>query len=284
VSVIQLWGVTTVLTAVLMAPPVFAQGSKKKATPEHRESDAEARRLFKEGDKLYAEGDYEGAVRAFEKAYELSKQPALKYNLANAYERLARYEEALRALKEYEPHAGADERDVVKRRLAKLQERAEQQQAEKANRATGDQAPAQPAPSSEPAPVAPNEQPSPPSASLDAASPTPVLGYVLVGVGALGVGAGAFFGVRALSTKSDAEQLCNESSGTRRCPASASDALSSNTRNAVIADVSIGVGLVAAAVGTYLIIKSKSARSETTAQLRAGAGPQGGALSLTGTF
>jgi tetratricopeptide (TPR) repeat protein len=281
VSAIQLWGVTTVLTAVLLTPPVFAQGSKKNASAQQNEADAEARRLFKEGDKQYAEGDYEGAVRAFEKAYELSKQPALKYNLANAYERLARYEEALGALKGYEPHAPADQREVVKRRIGKLQERVEQQNAERAKRTSNDQVPVEPGQAT---PSAPNEEPSPSGASLSTASPTPVLGYVLIGVGAIGLGTGAFFGIQALGSKSDAEELCTDSAGARRCPASASDSLSSNTRSAVIADVSIGVGLVAAAVGTYLVIKSKSAESTTSAQVRAGAGPRGGSLSLVGTF
>jgi hypothetical protein len=281
VSAIQFWGVTTVLTAVFLTPPVFAQGNKKKASAQQNEADAEARRLFKEGDKQYAEGDYEGAVRAFEKAYELSKQPALKYNLANAYERLARYEEALGALKGYEPHAPADQREVVKRRIGKLQERVEQQNAERARSTTNDQAPVEPGHAT---PPAANEEPSPSGTSPTTGSPTPVLGYVLIGVGAVGIGTGAFFGIRALGSKSDAEELCTESAGSRRCPASASDSISSSTRSAVIADVGIGVGLVAAAVGTYLIIKSKSAESATSAHVRAGAGPRGGSLSLVGTF
>jgi hypothetical protein len=282
-SAIQFWGVTTVLTAVFVTPPVFAQGSKKKPGAEQSETDTEARRLFKEGDKQYAEGDYEGAVRAFEKAYELSKQPALKYNLANAYERLARYEEALDALRGYEPHAPPDQRDVIKRRIGKLRERVEQQNAERAKSktTTSEQPPAE---SGQAAPPAPHEEPAPPGASLSTESPTPVLGYVLIGVGALGIGAGTFFGIQALGSKSDAEELCVENAGARRCPESASDSLSSNTRSAVIADVSIGIGLVAAAVGTYLVIKSKSAESATSAQLRAGAGPRGGSLSLQGTF
>jgi hypothetical protein len=280
-SAIQLWGVTTVLTAVFVTPPAFAQGSKKKPSAEQSETDTEARRLFKEGDKQYAEGDYEGAVRAFEKAYQLSKQPALKYNLANAYERLARYEEALDALKGYEPHAPPDQRDVIKRRIGKLRERVEQQNAERAKSTTSEQPPAE---SGQAAPPPPHEQPAAPGASLSTESPPPVLGYVLIGVGALGIGAGTFFGIRALGSKSDAEELCVENAGALRCPESASDSLSSNTRSAVIADVSIGVGLVAAAVGTYLVIKSKSAESATSAQLRAAAGPRGGSLSLQGTF
>lgn len=277
-SAIQLLGAITVFSALVVAPPASAQSTKKKPAAEQNQGDAEARRLFKEGDKLYAEGDYEGAVRAFEKSYGLSHQPALKYNLANAYERLARYEEALSALKEYEPHAAADERDIVKRRIGKLQERADQQRLDKEKGAA-------PSPSSEPSTEA-----APPASELDApasgasvSSDTPVLGYVLVGAGALGIGLGAFFGIQALGTQSDAEAACKESSGARRCPSSARDTLDSNQRNAIIADVGIGVGIVAAAVGTFLIFKSKSKETAST-ELRAAAGPQGGGLNLVGRF
>lgn len=279
VSTIHLLGVTTVLSALLSAPPVLAQGAgKKKPATEQSQGDLEARRLFKEGDRLYAEGDYEGAVQAFEKAFELSKQPALKYNLANAYERLARYEEALAALKDYEAHAAADERDVLKRRMGKLQERADQQKADRERAAATGEVPAAQAEST---PV--SEAPAT-STSVSTDEPTPILGYVLVGVGAVGVGVGAFFGIQALGSKSDAEQACPEAGGTRRCPSSASDALSTNSRDALLADIGIGVGLVAAAVGTYFIVKSPSSQSSATAKIRATAGPQGGKLSLVGTF
>jgi tetratricopeptide (TPR) repeat protein len=279
VSTIHLLGVTTVLSALLAAPPVLAQGAgKKKPATEQSQADIEARRVFKEGDRLYAEGDYEGAVRAFEKAFELSKQPALKYNLANAYERLARYEEALAALKDYEPHAAADERDVLKRRIGKLQERADQQKADREKAAATGEAPPEQAES------APASEARPADTSVSTAEPTPILGYVLVGVGAVGVGVGAFFGVQALGSKSDAEKACPEAGGARRCPSSASDTLSTNSRDALIADISIGVGLVAAAVGTYFIIKSPSSKDSASAQVRATAGPRGGNLSLVGTF
>ncbi len=269
------------LTTVLCAGPALAQaGAKKKAAPEQNDSDAEARRVFKEGDKLYAEGDYEGAVTAFEKAYELSKQPALKYNLANAYERLARYEEALAALKEYEPHAAPDERDVVRRRLGKLKERADQQRKEKEQ--AGEKAPATP---SEPAGATPpNSEPEPASVAASSSNPTPVLGYVLLGVGAVGIGAGSYFGIQALGTKSDVDKLCSEGGGGKRCSSEAGSKISDNKSSAVIADVSFVVGIAAAAVGAYIVIKAPSAKETTTARLQAVPTSHGGQLGLVGTF
>jgi len=273
---------------VLSSSPVLAQGaaSKKKAAPEQNDADAEARRVFKEGDKLYAEGDYEGAVSAFEKAYELSHQAALKYNLANAYERLARYDEAYAALKEYEPHAPDDERDVVRRRLKKLKERASQQERDKTAQAAVKPA-AEPAGSTA-SPEPPAAEPTGPASTASTAAPAdggspPILGYALIGVGAVGIGVGSVFGIQALGARSDAEGMCSSGGGVKRCPSSAGDSLSANKRDAILADVGIGVGIVAAAVGTYLVIKGHS-KEAPSAQVQAGAGPHGGQISLVGTF
>ncbi len=278
---IQTLSAVFLLTGLLNAETALAETAKKKPAAAASEPDPEARRLYKEGDKLYAEGDYEGAVRAFEKAYELSKQPALQYNLANAYERLGRYDDGVKALQEYEPHAAGDERDVVRRRIKKLQERADQQRLEKK---------AAPPAAADSAPAATTADQAEPELAEPAAEPAgtstkpPILGYVLIGVGAVGVGVGSYFGVQALSTKSDAEGLCPDVGGSRRCPASANDTLSSNKRDAIIADVGIGIGVVAAAVGTYLVITGGKSSETASARLSPLAGPHGGGVRLTGTF
>jgi hypothetical protein len=267
------------LCAVLSSPPALAESPKTKPAAGPTEADSEARRLFKEGDKLYAEGDYEGAVRAFEKSYELSQQPALQYNLANAYERLGRYDDGVKALQAYEPHAAGDEREVVRRRIKKLQERAEQQRKE---------APAATPPSNSDTPAAPaiSEAPAGPGPAEDKATSSgpPVAGYVLLGVGAVGIGVGSFLGLKALSSKSDAEKLCPNVAGKRTCPATADETLSSNTRNAVLADIGFGVGIAALAVGGYLLFSGGKAKETTAMQLQPSAGPRGGGFSLIGTF
>jgi tetratricopeptide (TPR) repeat protein len=278
---LRLLGATIALSALLSAPCALAETAKKKPAAGQTDADSEARRLFKEGDKLYAEGDYEGAVRAFEKSYELSQQPALQYNLANAYERLGRYDDGVKALQLYEPHAASDEREVVRRRIKKLQERAEQQKKE----APAASPPSAPATAEAPASAEPAPAPAPtPEGEQTTAAGPPVLSYVLLGVGAVGIGVGSYFGLQALSSKSDAEKLCPSAGGKRTCPATADDALSSNTRNAVVADVGFGVGIAALAVGGYLLFSGGKSKETTATQLRPSAGPQGGGFSLIGTF
>jgi tetratricopeptide (TPR) repeat protein len=277
---LRLLGTTIALSALLSAPRALAETAKKKPAAAQTDADSEARRLYKEGDKLYAEGDYEGAVRAFEKSYELSQQPALQYNLANAYERLGRYEDGVKALQAYEPHAPGDEREVVRRRIKKLQERADQQKKE---------APAA-SPASEPAAAAVPPAPAQPEPAqpTDGVKPTsagpPVLSYVLLGVGVVGIGVGSYFGLQAMSTKSDAEGLCPDLGGKRTCPASANDTLSSNKRDAILADVGFGVGIAAVAVGGYLLFTGGKPKETAATQLRPAAGPHGGGVSLIGTF
>jgi hypothetical protein len=79
------------------------------------------------------------------------------------------------------------------------------------------------------------------------------VGYVVAGAGLAAVGVGAFFGIRALSKRSDADALCPE----KRC--ANPDAVSAQDdaiAAAWIANVAIGAGLVALGVGGYLALSA----------------------------
>ncbi len=268
------------LAAAHAAPGKAGKAAAAEKGKEDKEKEGEARRLFREGDRRYSEGDYEGAVTAFERAYALSGKEALKYNMANAYERLGRYEEALRALRDYLPHARPEERAAVQRRIEKLQQRVDEQLAkEKQNEAKPS------APAASDASVNPGSaQSATADVPPDGGQKPPVLGYVALGVGAIGLGVGTFFGLKALSAKSDAEDDCAESDGTRRCPAAAAGAIDDTKSRALIADVSLGVGVVATALGAYLVLSSGAKKSTSSRVLRVGAAPRGGELRLIGTF
>jgi len=112
----------------------------------------------------------------------------------------------------------------------------------------------------------------------------PVASYILLGAGAVGIGVGSYFGLQALSSKSEVEQLCPSARGKRTCPASASDELSANARNAVLADAGFVVGMAALAIGGYLLFSGGKAPAATATQLQPSAGPHGGGFNLTGTF
>lgn len=271
---------------LLVAPVARAQDELE---PEERNltDDERARELYLRGDRLYAEGSYDEAVIAFEQAYELSRRPPLLYDMANALERLGRYEEALHRLNQYVPSAPDHQRATVLKRIRSLEARAEEQRRrERAERAAS--APSSPEASGARGPTA---APGPLAAAPagDAAQPpseagsAPILGYALGGGGLASIGVGVVFGILASSARSDAEAQCVDSGSGLLCPTSIESKLSTADSRALVADLAIGVGLVAVGVGAYLVLSHDEDSGASTA-LRAGAAPDGGRMSLVTTF
>ncbi len=253
------------VTLVATSPDVCAQNSK---------ADREARKLYLEGDKAYAEARYEAALDAFQRAYELSSRPALLYNIGNAFERLGRHREAADTLREYLPHAKRSEKATIEKRIENLEKRAAEEEKAAAKPEPEPDPEPKPAPRPEPAPAEPPPEPE---------RPAPVLGYVLVGVGGAAILGGAIAGGLALGARSDADAGCNESGGKRLCTAEASDAIDRDRTLSLIADVSFGVGLIAAGVGVYLILDSNGKEQPVTG-LRASPRAGGGEMTFVTTF
>lgn len=85
----------------------------------------DARDLFSRGQAAYETGDYDTAVRSWERAYELDPRPLLQYNLAQAYERLGHLDRAVAAYRLYvENTPGEDPRaQNARARIASLEQR-----------------------------------------------------------------------------------------------------------------------------------------------------------------
>ncbi len=85
----------------------------------------DARELFQRGRGAYETGDFEGAVEAWQAAYELDPRPLLQFNLAQAYERLGRLQESLDAYERFLAAAPSDAEDVPAARIraAAIQQR-----------------------------------------------------------------------------------------------------------------------------------------------------------------
>lgn len=136
----------------------------------------------------------------------------------------------------------------------------------------------------EPAPLAP----APDDAGAREGNPLRTAGYVLLGVGGVGVVVGSIFGVKALGQRSDLDETCPD----RICPRSAEDDLDALRSTATVSTVGIGVGLGAAAVGTVLVFTSSRDRerpvtpagqaSARRVEVRGAVGPSG--LVLSGRF
>src|SRR5262249_11708976 len=87
------------------------------------------------------------------------------------------------------------------------------------------------------------EQAAPPPAEK---STSPISAYVLGGVGVLSLGSFAYFGISGSSDASNLRNTC--------APNCADSAVSDVRRKLLIADVSLGVGVVSLAVAGYLLL------------------------------
>lgn len=70
----------------------------------HAQED-DARTLFQRGQVAYSQGDYDAAIEQWTHAYTMDPRPLLQWNLAQAYERLGRLDEAAASLNLYLEHA-----------------------------------------------------------------------------------------------------------------------------------------------------------------------------------
>jgi hypothetical protein len=105
--------------------------------------------------------------------------------------------------------------------------------------------------------------------------------YVAGAVGVVGLGVGAYFGVSALSKWSSAKTDCGSG-----CPenAPARTEKSDATTDATIADIGLGVGVVAVAGAVWLFVTAPSAKAQSRLELRPTWRPGGGGLVAEGAF
>lgn len=274
------------LATVALAATAAAQEQSPAPDP-----DVRARELYLRGDRSYAEGDYEGAIQAFRESYRLSGRPLLLYNLANAYERLGRYEEALSSLRAYAPHAGVEEESLIRRRIESLEQRAdEQRDADRRGGESGDggetgvshaNGTGTGATTTAPPPPTPTRPPP----SDDGAAISPAV-WLLLG-GSVAVGAGVVFAALASAARDDAGAHCRDTASTRVCDVAAEDALARDRTYSILADVSfvLGVGAAAAGIAWLVLDDSSSAPGSAAApRVTAGVRPGGAEVGVLGRF
>ncbi|MEZ4318649.1 MAG: hypothetical protein R3F61_14135 [Myxococcota bacterium] len=115
----------------MLAGLAFAQDDPApEPEPAAAESDmAEAKKLYENGVRLYDEALYDEAIAAFQASYDLSKQHALLFNIANAYERKGDLANAIKTLNQYRIYASEDEQSKLDRRVRTLEERLDKEKA-----------------------------------------------------------------------------------------------------------------------------------------------------------
>jgi hypothetical protein len=102
-------------------------------------------------------------------------------------------------------------------------------------------------------------------------------GWVLAGVGVLGVGVGGYFGLRAMSKKDERDADCQSG-----CTQVGVDADRAGRTAALVSTLALAAGVVATSAGIYLVVTSPSPDSGRAASV--GIGASGTSLQLRGTF
>jgi hypothetical protein len=109
------------------------------------------------------------------------------------------------------------------------------------------------------------------------------LGYALTGGGAAAVGAGAYFGVRALGLKSSSDEQYDfqrERCRTRACVDDWRDAKSA----ALASNVLLGLGALGLAGGAYFLVRPTPSSEASELRVTLQALPNGGSAAASGSF
>ena len=264
------WLTAGVCGAVLAASaPAWAQSS----------DDELGRRHFESGVAYLQESDYENALKAFEKAYALSKRPAILLNIATVHERKGDSKAAIDALKRYlEAAPEGEEAQSVKNRIANVEKRLEA-----APPATASPAPAStpPPPTSTPAATpAPAPSSPPPSPAAEARPPNRIPAYIALSIGGLSAAGAVLTGVLAQSEYSNAEDECK--------PNCSDDQLSTGRTMALTSTILTGVAVVGVGIGAALLFTGGSEPEPVPAagvpRVFVGIGPRGGGAQASWSF
>jgi tetratricopeptide (TPR) repeat protein len=203
---------------LLVALLALAGRAAGQDAPDQDAGDRRARQHFQSATAYFETGDYESALREFRASYAQSPRPQLLYNIFLCQERLGELDGAIESLRGYLASDDVENRDVLEQRLRHLEERRTRAEA-------GPEEPEGPAPSA-------------PAADGGAGPPGwAIASLVVAGVGLIGFGvAGAI--------------VLSEDGSLSACkPSCAAGDVGTIEAAGIIADVSAGVALVAAAVG-----------------------------------
>jgi len=240
-------------------------------------SDDLARRHFDSGVAYLEESDYDNALKAFEKSYELSKRPEILLNIATVHERQSDLPGAITALKSYlEADPQGEHVDTVKLRIQNLEKRVADQTA------TGSAAPGPSPSAAAPPPAPPTAAPAQLPAPLPPApraEPNRMPAFIALGVGGVMAGGSLVTGLIAKSKYDDAKASCSP-----RC----SDAELSGSRTfAITSTVLTGAAVLGVGLGIALLLTTDGdgdAVGSTKPRFDVALGPSAAAASAAWSF
>lgn len=234
--------------ALLACPATALAQQSPPAAGVQTEDQAKAQQHFQRAKELYAQGSYREAIQELESARGLDpKAKDLVFNLGIVHEKLGKFDEAITYFRQYQEMEGVTAQEktkaesIIKRIEGAKREIAANPQGGGAGGTNGD-GDATPAAPGDGQPVkTPGEDEHPPRGRIDAA--TIAAGSVAV----VALGVGTFFGIRAVATR-PTDFVTGRDGTYAQFQQKNDDAHTS----AVIADVGIGVGIVAALATAWL--------------------------------
>lgn len=203
------WGTSLVLAwALVLAPRPGLAGPAAEEPGADAPADEQVTRAmaaYERGTQNYNLAQYEAALADFTEAASLYASPDFQYNIGLCYEKLGKYDEAIRAFSTYlRAKPEAEDRPNVENRIQTLQAELERRKREAEAQAT---APAvtEPQPQPQPQPIEPTATDEPPSTT---GRPLIIAGAALAGVGvAVALGGGLAFGVAARKRSAAVEEV-----------------------------------------------------------------------------
>lgn len=224
--------------ALSAAPPALAQRrGSAKVDPKL----AEAKKLFEAGASAYGLGNYEEAIKAWEKSYDLSKKPLIFESMANAYERLGNAKKAREYLAKWRDAAPEEERGLLDARIKNLDARVQREDAAAAKLAADKAA-----------------REAREKAEADAKKSKWFLpGAILTGGGGALLITGIVLDAVAGGKRPDAALCKDAANGNTYCQPAAGDAVKSSNTLASVGDALWITGALAAAGGVTLLFVLK---------------------------
>ena len=242
------------LPVVTLILTFFAASSTARA-----DDIAEAREHFRKGSKAFDLGHYQEAIKEYEAAYNLKEDPALLFNIAQAYRLEGDNQNAIRVYKSFLHHLpNAPNRADVERRIDELQKAIDQQR--RANEGPpegtlppGADRPVAP-PSSSPAEATPPVG-AVPAAAVTTTAPVDrpgrgkkIAGLVVAGVGVAAIAVGGAFAAMAVKAGDDLTKL-DQTMGTFD-----SSKQSAGKNDQIAGAVCFGIGGAAIVAGVVLYV------------------------------
>jgi tetratricopeptide (TPR) repeat protein len=263
--------------ALCVAAPALAQGTAA--------SDDLARRHFDSGVAYLEESDLENAMKAFQKAYDLSRRPTILLNIATVQERRGDLAAAIAALDGYlsaEPHG--EHAATTRLRIQNLQKRLDAAEAQSNEPPASDvpsPSPTNTAPQAAAPPAAPGVVPAAPPPPAPAPTSrddgAPIAVYALLGLGGAATLTAIVTGVLANGEYARAERDCS--------PHCTRSDVSTGKTLALVSTIATGAAIVGGGLGlTLLFTSSTSTAAAPRTELRVGMGGEGPRASVRYRF